>query len=149
MIDIDKMIQTALKNGLKDHVRAYRNIKSRMMLAKTAKNAKYDEAAEISIINKYVKELEIDSATYFAIDRDDLGQEYAEEANILKVLLPQPPKDEDIVNAVWEFMRTNIGLDTPAIPQKQMGICIKYVKEKLPGVDGKKVSNIVKGFIKN
>lgn len=147
MIDIDAMIQNALKKGIKDHVKAYRNLKSKILLAKTAKNAKYDEATEISIISKYVKELETDSAAYFAADRDDLGQEYAEEACILKVLLPKPPKDEDIINAVWEFIRINIGLDTTTIPQKQMGHCIKYVKEELPGADGRKVSDIVKGFI--
>ena len=149
MIDIDKMIQNALKNGIKDQVKAYRNLKSKILLVKTAKNAKYDETTEVSIISKYVKELEADSASYFAVDRDDLGQEYAEEACILKALLPKQPTTEELTNAVWDFIETNNGPipENKTIPKSQMGICIKYIKNRYPSTDGKTVSEIVRGFI--
>ena len=149
MIDIDKMIQNALKNGIKDQVKAYRNLKSKILLAKTAKNAKYDETTEVSIISKYVKELEADSASYFAVDRDDLGQEYAEEACILKALLSKQPTTEELTNAVWDFIETNNGPipENKTISKSQMGICIKYIKSRYPSADGKIVSEIVRGFI--
>lgn len=149
MLDIDSMIQHALKNGIKDQVRAYRNLKSKILIAKTAKNAKYDDTVEITLISKYVKELEEGSSMYFAADRDDLGQEYAEEACILKALLPKQPTVEELTNTVWDFIETNNGPipENKTISKSQMGICIKYVKSRYPSADGKTVSNIVKGFI--
>lgn len=149
MLDIDSMIQHALKNGIKDQVRAFRNLKSKILIAKTAKNAKYDDATEIALISKYVKELEDGSNMYFAADRDDLGQEYAEEACILKALIPKQPTKDDVTSAVWNFIETNNGPvpENKTILKSQMGPCIKYIKSKYPSADGKVVSEIVKGFI--
>lgn len=148
MIDVDTMIKNSLKEGNKVKTKAYRNLKSKILLAKTAKNAKpYDDATEISIISKYVKELTDAADAYFAVDRDDLGLEYTEEADILSVLLPQQPTEKEIENCAYGFIKENVGSESKTMPKFQMGSCIKYVKNAYPSADGKTVSEIVKRFV--
>lgn len=150
MIDIDKYIQAALKNSDKNRVNAYRNLKSKILLAKTAKNAKdYDDATELSIIGKYVKELNDDSKAYFAANREDLALECVEEADILSEFLPKEPTEDEIKMAIADFIGLNNGpvSDAKTLDKRQMGPCIKYVKSQYPTADGKKVSEVVKSFI--
>ena len=53
MINIDELIKDALKSKDADKLKAYRNLKAKIMEYKTAKNAKpYDNQAEIQIIKK-------------------------------------------------------------------------------------------------
>lgn len=150
MINIDEMIKSSMKEGNKAKLNAYRNLKSKILVAKTAKNANgYDDATEIGVISKYVKELTDDANAYFAVDRDDLGSAYMEEADILSALLPKQPTDDEIKNCVWDFIESNIGPipETKTIAKSQMGVCIKYIKGVYPSADGKKVSEIVRSFI--
>ena len=76
MINIDELIKAALKSQNKTELRAYRNLKAEIQFLKTAKNAKpYDEAVEISLINKMVAKLS-DSITQFQkAHRQDLAFE--------------------------------------------------------------------------
>lgn len=151
MLDIDLMIKDALKGGDKVKVNAYRNLKSKILIAKTAKNAKeYDEVAEISIISKYVKELTEDSKNYLSMNREDLAKDYSDEANVLSELLPKAATEEEIEDAVRDF---SISIDNGQlpngvlIPKNMMGLCIKSVKKKYPSADGKVISEIVRKYI--
>lgn len=150
MLDLDKMIQVAMKQHKKAQVNAFRNLKTKIVNAKTSPLIKeYNDQTEISIISKYVKDLKYDSECYFAADRDDLGKEYYEEAEILSCLIPKEPTEEEIVNSIYDFIEANIGPlpETKTIDKKMMGSCIKFVKEKYPTSDGKTVSKIVKEFV--
>lgn len=150
MLDIDLMIKNSLKGGNKTEVNAYRNLKSKILIAKTAKNAKpYDDTIEISIISKYVKELNEDSKSYFTAGREDLGKDYLDEANVLSKLLPKAVSVEEIEYAIWDFIETNNGPipENKTIAKNQMGACIKYIKSKYPTADGKIISELVKKFI--
>lgn len=146
MLDIDLMIKNALKDGDKAKVNAYRNLKSKILLAKTAKNAKeYNDSVEISIINKYVKELTDDANLYKEKGRTDLSQAYIDEANILSELLPKAPTNEEIENFIKVFIKESY--NSESIDKSKMGITIKAVKSKFPSADGKVVSEIVRNFI--
>ena len=146
MLDIDLMIKDALKSGNKAMVNAYRNLKSKILLAKTAKNAKeYNDSVEIGIINKYVKELNDDANLYQEKGRTDLSQAYIDEANILSELLPKAPTNEEVESFVKAFIKETY--DSEVIDKSKMGITIKAVKAKFPSADGKVVSEIVRKFI--
>ena len=146
MLDIDLMIKDALKSGNKAKVNAYRNLKSKILLAKTAKNAKeYNDSVEIGIINKYVKELTDDANLYQEKGRTDLTQAYVDEANILSELLPKAPTNEEVESFVKVFIKETY--DSEGIDKSKMGITIKAVKAKFPSADGKVVSEIVRKFI--
>lgn len=147
MIDIDLLIKDALKSGDKIKTNAYRNLKSKIMMVKTAKNAKpYDDAAEISLISKYAKELTEDAKLYQDKGRTDLSESYLQEVKILSELLPKEPTEVEIKEFIELYIKSEF--NSVSIDKSKMGVCIKAVKTKYPSADGKKVSEIVRTYIK-
>ena len=158
MVNIDELIKAALKSQNKTELRAYRNLKAEIQFLKTAKNAKpYNEAVEISLINKMVAKLS-DSITQFQkAHRQDLAFECMSEREVLRKLLPEPVGPSEIMLGLWEWAGQNDFLvpfnenpnnfSQPKIPKKEMGNAIKHLKSKFPQADGKMISNIVKEYI--
>ena len=135
---IDNLIKEAMleKDALRTNV--LRAIKARFLEFKTAKNAKpLDEAAEISILNKMVKDREESAMLYSKNKRDDLAEAELAEVNVLIEFLPKPVTEEELNNAITEII-TNI---EPI--KKNMGLIIKEVKVKYPQADGKVLAKLV------
>ena len=136
---INSMIMTSMKSGEKEKAETYRLIKAKLLEAKTAKNAKpIDEAMEFTILNKMVKERLDDAANYEANGRKDLADKERLEASIISELLPNAATENEINNAIDEFVSNNGCID-----KKSMGLAIKYVKSKYVTADGKLVSTLV------
>ena len=136
---INSMVMTSMKSGEKEKAETYRLIKAKLLEAKTAKNAKpIDEAAEFTILNKMVKERLDDAANYEANGRKDLADKERLEASIISELLPKAATEDEINNAIDEFVSNNGCID-----KKSMGLAIKYVKSKYATADGKLVSTLV------
>ena len=136
---INSMIMTSMKSGEKEKAETYRLIKAKLLEAKTAKNAKpIDEAMEFTILNKMVKERLDDAANYEANGRKDLADKERLEASIISELLPKAATEDEINNAIDEFVSSNGYID-----KKSMGLAIKYVKSKYATADGKLVSTLV------
>lgn len=139
---IDKMIMEALKAGEKVKAGAFRMLKSEFLVFKTAKNAKpLDEAAEISIIKKMIKQRQDAAKEYLAAGRLELADNELDEVEVLKVLLPAEITEEQIKDAVKEVANTTEPV------KKNMGVFMKAVKAKYPTADGKMVSQIVSTFL--
>ena len=136
---INSMIMTSMKSGEKEKAETYRLIKAKLLEAKTAKNAKpIDEVMEFTILNKMVKERLDDAANYEANGRKDLADKERLEASIISELLPKAATEDEINNAIDEFVSNNGCID-----KKSMGLAIKYVKSKYATADGKLVSTLV------
>ena len=136
---INSMIMTSMKSGEKEKAETYRLIKAKLLEAKTAKNAKpIDEAMEFTILNKMVKERLDDASNYEANGRKDLADKERLEASIISELLPKAATEDEINNAIDEFVSNNGYID-----KKSMGLAIKYVKSKYATADGKLVSTLV------
>lgn len=136
-----KMIMSATKAGEKDKANVYKLIKAKMLEFVTAKNAGVlNESAEVTILNKMVKERIDTSIIYRNADRIDLADKETLEANIIKELLPPEVSKEDIE----KYINTNY---PNGIEKKSMGIVIKEIKENFIGVDGKLVADIVKNSL--
>ena len=136
--NIDKMIMEAVK--AKESVKAsvYRLIKNEFLKYSTAKNAKpLDEAAEIGILQKMVKQREESIEAYKKAGREDLIVAEIAEMKVIQELLPEVPTREDVINYV-EYWYSN------GIEKKDMGKVIKELKDKFVGVDGKMIADIVK-----
>ena len=139
---IEKMIMEALKAGEKTKAGAFRMLKSEFIVFKTAKNAKpLDEAAEISIIKKMIKQRQDAAKEYLAAGRLELADNELEEVDVLKPLLPAEITEEEIKEAVKEISNTTEPV------KKNMGVFMKAVKSKYPTADGKTVSQIVSTFL--
>lgn len=137
MIEIDKLIVAAMKEHDETKKEALRNFKAAVMNYKTQPGQKvYDEAAEIGILKKLTKQLEDSSVQFRNAGRIDLAEHEEEQLKVLQLFLPKEPADEDILEALKEFVEKN--------PSSKMGDRIKAIKELFPGADGKKVADIVK-----
>lgn len=165
MINIDELIKDSMKSKNKAELRAYKSLKAEIQLLKTAKNAKpYDEVAEIQLISKICKKLEDGILDFSEAGREDLVSEYRDELEVLKKLLPEPIKTEDILVSLSEWcVKNNFCSETEEfimmpketknsgkkieLPKKEMGNAIKYLKSKFPQADGKMISEIVKGYV--
>ena len=155
MINVNEHIAKAMKSRNQVELRAYKNLKAEIQILQTAKNAKpYDEAAEIQLISKMCKKLEDSISSFIEANREDLASEYREELEVLKKLLPKPVEASDIeyILYIWADQKNFMDYskeDLPeiAIPKKEMGNAIKYLKSRFPQVDGKMISEIVKKYI--
>lgn len=136
--NINSMIMSAMKAGEKDKANVYRLIKNEFLKFSTAKNAgELNEGAEITLLQKMVKQREESIANYKAGNRMDLVENEQKEIDIINELLPAVPTQEDIEKFLNEKYPNGV-------EKKSMGIVIKEVKENLVGADGKMVANIVK-----
>lgn len=136
--NIDKMIMDAVK--AKEPVKAsvYRLIKNEFLKYTTAKNAKpLDEVAEISILQKMVKQRE--EAVYYCkvANRPDLLEDELSELEVLLTLLLEIPSEEDIIKYLDDYYPNGI-------EKKAIGLVIKELKAKFMGVNGKMIADIVK-----
>ena len=139
---IDKMIMEALKAGEKIKAGAFRMLKSEFLVFKTAKNAKpLDDAAEISIIKKMIKQRQDAAKEYLEAGRLELADNELDEVEVLRVLLPAEITEEQIKEAVKEVANATVPI------KKNMGVFMKAVKAKYPTADGKMVSQIVSAFL--
>ncbi len=138
---LNKLIMTAMKGGEKARAEVFRAIKSEFLKFQTAKNAKpLDDAAEIGILRKMLKEREEDAKLYAEKGRADLAEANEYEASVLADLLPKAASEEDIMTQIEAFIAST---GEPTLEKKNMGACVKFVKATLPTADGKTVSTLV------
>lgn len=136
--NIDKMIMEAVKTKESVKASVYRLIKNEFLKYSTAKNAKpLDDATEITILQKMVKQREESIEAYKKGGREDLIVAELAEMKVIQELLPEVPTKEDVVNYVNYWY-------PDGIEKKAMGTTIKELKEKFVGVDGKMIADIVK-----
>ena len=139
---IDNLIKEATFAKQTDKVAVLRLIKAEFLKFKTAKNAKpLDEVAEITILNKMVKDRNESAMLYITSNRNDLATQELNEVKIISEFLPKPVTEEELTNAVNEVIITIEPI------KKNMGLIIKEVKAKYPQADGKVVSQLVQKFL--
>lgn len=151
MIKIDELIKNCMKEQKFAELKVYRNLKSLITNFKTQKNApEYTEAAEISIIKKYINNSEEALKEYLEAGREALVAECKFELEVLKKFLPEPVKESDIYYELYKYCKSENLLSENGqnlIPKKEMGNAIKYLKNIFPTADGKLISNIVKEYV--
>lgn len=152
---INELIKNATLSRDKVALNAYKNIKAELQKVLTAKNApEYSEALLIQVTAKYAKSLEDAIKQFSEAHRDDLVASYTSELEVIKKLLPEPVNESQIERelGVWcgyndYFVIKEDKSLANAIPKKEMGTVIKYLKSKFPTADGKIISEIVKKYI--
>ena len=143
-MEIDKLIKEAMleKNSAKKE--AYRAIKAELLLIQTGsggqKAKSIEEADEIKVIRKLLKERNEQVSMYDANSRKDLADMYREQITYLKELLPPEISKEKIQEAV-------VTAYPNGFTQKEMGKVIKEIKAIYPTADGKLISEVVKQHI--
>lgn len=140
--NINSMIMTAVKEKESIKASVYRLIKNEFLKYTTAKNAKpLDTAAEVTILQKMVKQREESIESFKKGGREDLIVAELAEIKVIQELLPKAPTKDDIMDYLNSCY-------ADGIEQKEMGKVIKEVKEKFVGADGKTVADSVKEIIR-
>ena len=134
-------IKTAMKAKDKEKLEALRAIKSALLLVKTDKNSKLmDETAEISLLQKLVKQRKDSAEIYKQQNREDLYNKEIIEAEIIGNYLPKQLSDEELNKTIEEIIKST-GATSMADMGKVMGITGKELAGK---ADGKRIAEIVK-----
>lgn len=158
MINIDLLIKNATLSKDKVALIAYKNIKAEFekFIHGQTLERKLDRPIQEQIIANYSKKLEDSIKQFSEANRQDLVDEYTSELEVVKKLLPEPASESEIDYHLYNwadelnFYSGKILEDRMeiAIPKKEMGNAIKFLKQKFPVNDGQMIANIVKKYVK-
>ena len=134
-------LMAAMKNQEKVKLDAIRALKTAFILAKAETGADdLDDATELKIVQKLIKQRRDSAAEYQANNRKDLANKENAEADVLMVYLPQQLSVEELEAGIKEIVTT-----TGATSMKDMGKVMGVASKKF--ADGKTISDIVKKLL--
>ena len=147
-MSLETKIMESLKEAMKAKdqaaLRGIRAIKSAILLFKTDGSGNVlDEAAEIKLVQKLVKQRQDSLAIYKEQNREDIAKVEEEEIEILMKFLPEQLSEADIEKIVGDIIA-----ESGATSIKDMGKVMGLANSKLAGkADGKTISMIVKKLL--
>jgi uncharacterized protein YqeY len=142
---IDQDIKTAMLAKNEAGLRGLRAIKSALLVAKTEKGAaqQLDEATELKVLQKLVKQRKESAAIYQEQNRPDLYQIEAEEIAVIEAYLPKALAEEEVAAII-----RNLISQSGASGMQDMGKVMGLATKALAGqADGKLISELVKQLL--
>ncbi len=137
-------LKAAMKAKDQASLRGIRAIKAAILLAKTdGSGQKLDEAKEIKMLQKLVKQRQ-DSYDIFAKEgRNELAQTEMEEIEVIKRYLPEQMSEDELKKIIGEIVA-----QTGASSMKDMGKVMGMAAQRLVGkADGKAIAGVVKSIL--
>ena len=147
-MSLEQKINNDLKEAMKakDQVRlrGIRAVKSAIMLLKTDGSGKeIDEATEIKLLQKLIKQRKDSLEIYEKQNREDLAVKEREEIEVIEKYLPEQMSVEELESALKEIIN-----QTGATSMKDMGKIMGMASQKFAGkADGKTISGLVKKLL--
>ena len=143
--DVMVALKTAMLNKDEAALRSLRAIKAAILLAKTAEGAteELDEAAEIKLLQKLVKQRKDSWEIFQQQNRPELAVKEAEEIAVIERFLPKPMSEDELRTGLKQIL-LEVGATSPADMGKVMGAANKAFAGK---VDGKTLSALVKQML--
>ena len=137
-------LKAAMKSKDQAALRAIRAIKAAILLTKTDGSGKeLDEAGEIKMVQKLIKQRQDSLDIFNKQGRDDLVVIEKEEIEVLKRYLPKQLSAEELKPIIQKIIN-----DTGATGMKDMGKVMGMATKQLAGqADGKTVSGLVKELL--
>jgi uncharacterized protein YqeY len=147
-MSLEQKINEDLKSAMKEKdqvkLRGIRAIKSAILLMKTDGSGKeIDEAAEIKMLQKLVKQRKDSLEIYEKQGRDDLAQTEKEEIEVISAYLPKQLSADEI-KAVVQGIIAQTGASSMKDMGKVMGLASKQFAGK---ADGGTIAAIVKELL--
>lgn len=141
---INEDLKTAMKAGDKIAMRGIRAIKSAILLFKTDGSGKeLDEASEIQLLQKLVKQRQDSLEIYKTQNRPDLAVTEEEEIEVIRRYLPAQLDDAALQNAIREMIA-----ESGASGMKDMGKVMGMANQRLAGkAEGARIAAVVKGLL--
>lgn len=137
-------LKEAMKAKNQAALRGIRAIKAAIVLTKTdGSGTVLDEAGEIKLVQKLIKQRQDSLAIFEKQGRDDLATVEKEEIEVLQNYLPKQLSEEELLPIIKEVIS-----QTGATGMKDMGKVMGMTAAKLAGqADGKTVSALVKKLL--
>lgn len=138
---VTKALTGAMRAKDQAALRALRAIKAEILLFKTSgTGAQLDEAAEIRILQKMVKQRKDSLGIYTEQSREDLAEKEREEITVIESFLPEQMDEV----ALEDFVK-NLIAELGAGDMKDMGRVMSEANKRLAGkADGKSIAAVVK-----
>jgi|SRR5690606_32538020 len=141
---ISEEIKTAMRAKDAKALESLRAVKAALMLAQTEGAGKLvDEAEEIKILQRLVKQRRDSAAIYEQQGRADLAQPELEQAAVIEKFLPVQLTEAEIEAEVSAIISSN-GLTGMANMGKVMGLASAQLAGR---ADGKSISQVVKRLL--
>ena len=141
---------SALKNAMKAKdqgaLRALRAIKSEILLFQTSgAGTELDEAAEIKLLQKMIKQRKDSLDIFEKENRSDLAAKESEEIAVIEQFLPKQMGDDELKNVI-----ENIIHSTGASSIKDMGKVMGMATKTVAGqAEGQRIAAMVKSLLGN
>ncbi len=137
-------LKAAMKSKDQAALRAIRAIKAAILLTKTDGSGKeLDEAGEIKMVQKLIKQRQDSLDIFNKQGRDDLAVIEKEEIEVLQRYLPKQLSVDELKPMIQKIIS-----DTGAAGMKDMGKVMGMATKQLAGqADGKTVSGLVKELL--
>ncbi len=138
---INNDIKEAMKAKDKETLEALRAIKTAILNAQTAKGGgEQDEAAELALLQKLLKQRNDSAALYEEQGRDDLAAQEKSQAEIIAKYMPEQMSEDEVRAMVIEQIQKT-GASGMGSMGKVMGPLVNMLKGK---ADGSLISALVK-----
>lgn len=143
--NINNHIKDAMRAKDKVVLEALRSIKSAILLAKTEKAGidALDEAAELKLLNKLLKQRRESAEIFAAQNRPELAQEEEAQAKVIEGFLPKQMSEAE-VKAFLTAKLSEWGIQGPADFGKFMGAASKALAGQ---ADGKVIAAVAKALL--
>lgn len=141
---INADIKEAMKAKDQIKLRGIRAIKSSIMLLKTdGTGNEIDEATEIKLLTKLIKQRKDSLEIFEKQNREDLAIKEREEIEVISKYLPEQLSLEELEQKIKEIVT-----QTGASSMKDMGKVMGIASQKFAGkADGKTISGIVRNLL--
>jgi uncharacterized protein len=139
-----EQMKAAMKSKDKIALESLRALKSAFLLANTSgSNADLNEADEIKIVQRLVKQRKDSAAIFEEQGRRDLSEPELAQIKILEQFLPVQMSEDELKKIIGEIVA-----QTNASSMKDMGKVMGMASKQLAGkADGKAISTIVKQLL--
>jgi len=144
-MSLEQKVNDSIKGAMKarDQValRALRAIKSEILLFNTSGTGQtLDQAGEIKILQKMIKQRADSLALYEQESREDLASKEREEIEVIKPFLPDQLSEKELKEVIQEIID-----ETGAQSMKDMGKVMGMASKKVQGkADNKTIAGMVK-----
>ncbi len=142
--NVMSQLKAAMKSKDQAALRSIRAIKAAILLTKTDGSGKeLDQAGEIKLLQKLVKQRQDSLDIYTKQDRADLAKVEEEEIAVIQRFLPKQMSEEELTSIIKEIVA-----ETGAAGMKDMGKVMGVASQKVAGkADGKTLASIVKRLL--
>ncbi|HPG06033.1 MAG TPA: GatB/YqeY domain-containing protein [Saprospiraceae bacterium] len=147
-MSLEQNVMTALKEAMKAKdqgaLRALRAIKSEILLFQTSgAHADLDDAAEIKLLQKMIKQRKDSLDIYEKENRQDLAAKEIEEIEVIEQFLPKQLSDEELKGVIDGIIQS-----TGASSIKDMGKVMGMVSKQVAGkAEGARIAAMVKSLL--